>query len=1182
MIDALDRSLPPGHPANVARALRQRDVLHRQHELSSAHIRSLGGEVMAELVRAVNALQVRIPASRMARLAALPDVIRVEAVPTYQRSLTSAVPFVGAPQAWEMLPATGAGIRIGIIDTGIDYLHADFGGSGNPNDYKTNDRTIVEPGTFPTLKVAGGRDFVGDSYDGYTGIDPDDDPLDCFEEESTAIAGGHGTHVAGIAAGAGVNVDGTTFASSYMASLDPQTFRIFPGVAPEATLYALKIFGCDGGTNMVAAALDWAVDPNDDGDFSDRLDVVNMSLGGSYGLHSETDATLIRNVTEAGVLVVVAAGNDGDVFYVTGEPSTYTETLSVAATIDILSFLAMRIDSPAAVAGNVPCAEAAFSTPLATTGPMTGLLAASEPADACDTIQNPGALAGNIAFINRGDCYFVDKVQRAYEAGAIAAVIVDNVEQDEPFTMGGDGSQKPIPAVMIRLLDGDALRPYLPSGVTVTLDADNMFASETAPDQMASFTSRGPRSWDGRLKPDVAAPGVAILSAGVGSGTDPRESGGTSMACPMAAGAAAVLRQTHPNLDPLDIKAMMMNTTAPLANGEGIPVPVSLGGAGRIRVYDSASAELTAAAAVPEGAVSVSFNPVIAAEPRTETRDIIITNHGETSRTLSTSTIPTYDRSGVDVAVSPASISVPPNGSATVSVTLSVDPAALPLETTDPHTPAELIVRDEPYPRHFVNEHGGHVVLSDGSGAELRVPFHVILRAADQRLAKPAITCLDGDAEPISIPLDGLQTHKEAVVSVFQHAYSHGLNPTSDPEDRVTDLAEVGVAHDLSTAPSFSEGKLFFAVTVAADWTSPALGPVSRVGIAIDADADQAEDYVVYAEPYSQFRFRDILRAATYQVSSGERVSRLDLNVAPRDELNTELFNNNVVVLPVALEGIPELTETSAAFAFYAFTQHLSYPMMRESTPWIEYDPTDAPIDTAKHGWNGTPLYGPGSPVLVELNATEPAEPLPNVLLLHHANQAGKRVEIVSVGEAIAAYPNDLSVSQNAPAEMEAGTEQTWTAEVANTDGAEARDVAVSFAAAGGAAVLRLESDEGACEASTCTFDAIPVGAVIPIQVTVRASETAFDVTADVGDAAVCDLDDTNNRAVVHVAVNATPPWEPSGTDGGMAGADLADFTAGGGCGCGVAGSGGSWGSAALAALALLIGRRRRTSEIQR
>src|SRR5262249_20805806 len=147
-------------------------------------------------------------------------------------------------------------------------------------DYQRNNTTTITDGLgFPSIKIVGGYDLAGDDYDAsrfetsLPGSDPD--PMDC---------NGHGTHVAGTAAGYGVNADGSTYAGPWIPpSVPPTTMRIGPGVAPLAKLYVLRIFGCSGTTALVPLALEWATDPDGDFEFGDHLDVANLSLGAPFG-----------------------------------------------------------------------------------------------------------------------------------------------------------------------------------------------------------------------------------------------------------------------------------------------------------------------------------------------------------------------------------------------------------------------------------------------------------------------------------------------------------------------------------------------------------------------------------------------------------------------------------------------------------------------------------------------------------------------------------------------------------------------------------------------------------------------------------------------------------------------------------------------------------------------------------
>ncbi|PMP82444.1 MAG: peptidase S8, partial [Roseiflexus castenholzii] len=288
--------------------------------------------VLFQTRTAYNGIAVAATPDRLALLRGLPGVAGIHIMTPKERSTARAISFVGAPQFWSATgQMTGNGVRIGVIDSGIDYTHATFGGPGTPEAFRTNDPTIVEPGTFPTEKVIVGYDFVGDSYDasGRFGLPlpaPDPDPLDCAGDGADAarrISGGHGTHVAGIAAGYGVDPEGKTYRGLYSGSVSFEEFIVAPGVAPGATLVALKIFGCRGTTTFLTRAIDYAIDPNGDGNTDDRLvDVLNISLGSPFGGETDPDVVAINRAVEAGVVVVVAAGDTGNTFYSVNSPAS--------------------------------------------------------------------------------------------------------------------------------------------------------------------------------------------------------------------------------------------------------------------------------------------------------------------------------------------------------------------------------------------------------------------------------------------------------------------------------------------------------------------------------------------------------------------------------------------------------------------------------------------------------------------------------------------------------------------------------------------------------------------------------------------------------------------------------------------------------------------------------------------
>lgn len=243
----------------------------------------LNGKLLYRTQRAYNGIAAQVRSRDLPQIRRLPGVKAVHVLVPKRPGNWNSVPFIGSPAAWKKgLGFTGAGIRIGVIDTGIDYLHANFLGPGaaanyfglNPNDSNTWDVFTAVDANYPGLKVAGGYDFAGDFCDGLNFPNPDANPMDCS---------GHGTHVAGTIGGYGVETAGDTFTGPYNASTPFASLEIGPGVAPEAKLYALRVFGCQGSTNLVTQALDWAIDPDGDANFSDHLDVVNMSLGSDYG-----------------------------------------------------------------------------------------------------------------------------------------------------------------------------------------------------------------------------------------------------------------------------------------------------------------------------------------------------------------------------------------------------------------------------------------------------------------------------------------------------------------------------------------------------------------------------------------------------------------------------------------------------------------------------------------------------------------------------------------------------------------------------------------------------------------------------------------------------------------------------------------------------------------------------------
>jgi subtilisin family serine protease len=611
-----------------------------QHARIRPLITGSGVEILSSQRVGANGFRVRGRPAEIASLRSLQGVRSVARVELHTLNNIDSVPWIGAPAVWASV-GRGEGVKIGIIDSGIDYTHADFGGSGNPSDYAGNNPNIVEPGTFPTAKVKGGYDFVGATYDGAdpTSIPvPDNDPLDL---------GGHGTHVAGTAAGIGV------------------AGSVGPGVAPGASLYALKVFGDAGGsTDVTSLAIEWAMDPNGDGDMSDHLDVINMSLGAPFGEPDDPSSISSNNAAAVGIIVAIAAGNEGNVPYIMAAPGVASSAIAAAANSPGgRLYSRFRVTSPASVAGIYPSLEGTGPVTLAQAGPISGPLVPGTPANGCAPLTNAAAVSGKVALIIRGACDFTVKYLNAQAAGARVIVVYNDgtaPDRIDPLVMGAEDPRITIPGLMISYTAGASL--VAAANVNVTID---VALDPTQNDKTADFSSRGPGQGGSTFKPDLSAPGVAIVSAGAGTGTGSLNLQGTSMATPHVAGAAALLRQKHPKLSPAAIKAIMQNSTVD-ANVSG-DTDLMRQGVGALRI-DRAVA-LTSYAA-PAG---VSFGRLNPLAPISRNEKVTLKDISGSRRNFTVTHVPHQTFPGVEVNC-PTNLRLVGNGAATFLITLKFDP----------------------------------------------------------------------------------------------------------------------------------------------------------------------------------------------------------------------------------------------------------------------------------------------------------------------------------------------------------------------------------------------------------------------------------------------------------------------------------------------------------------------------
>jgi minor extracellular serine protease Vpr len=546
-----------------------------------------------------------VPRNQITSLASLPGVVGVHAVRTYTvgPKNVNGVPFINAPIAWSY-SETGRHVKIADIDTGIDYTHADFGGPGTTAAFQAaaaNSAAPADPHLFGRFapKVKGGYDFVGDAYNAddpaHSVPQPDPNPLDCY---------GHGTHTAGTLAGFGVLDNGKTYRGPYNArTVSSHDWNVGPGVAPEADIYAYRVFGCAGTSSVVDLAIDQAV--------ADRVDVINMSLGSPLGGMDDPTTVAAENAAAAGITVVASAGNEGPGAYVLGSPASGDHVLSVAA-LDASLPEYPGADLSLSSGGTVSALDANGAT-LPTTSLPVYVLPGPAPGTiglGCDPNDYNSVPAGSLVVTMRGTCARVARAIYGQQHGAAAVVMVNNntglPPYEGPITSNPDTGEPytvtiPFLGVAGTADNVDAL--VAADGGTTTLTATSI--PNPGYQQVASFSSGGPRNPDSAPKPEVIAPGVSVASAGIGTGNGFSIMSGTSMACPMTAGVAALVQEAHPRWSGDQIKAAVENTADPTLNTD---YNVRQSGAGVVQADDAVAS--TVLATTSDGLDSLAFGYV--------------------------------------------------------------------------------------------------------------------------------------------------------------------------------------------------------------------------------------------------------------------------------------------------------------------------------------------------------------------------------------------------------------------------------------------------------------------------------------------------------------------------------------------------------------------------------------------
>lgn len=1013
----------------VAATRRRIDTLRAQQDDVLAQLAAAGmtPRVVSRLTRVYNGMSLFLTPREVAEVEGLAAVVAVHPMRPKQRTNSTSIPFLDVPTVWQGSAVTGEGVRIGIIDSGIDYLHTDFGGSGLEADYGANDTTVIGDGFFPSAKVVGGWDFVGDGYDASSADpnaripQPDPDPMDC---------NGHGTHVAGTAAGFGVAAGGVTYSGAYDTTTPFESLVIGPGVAPRALLYALRVFGCGGETAVVEEALEWAVDPNADGDLSDRLDVVNLSLTSPLAPRDDPAAVAADNAALAGVVVVAAAGNDGGTHFAIGSPAVASGAIAVAASWDpdpVFPARAVRVEAPAELAGAHQAGGSNFGPALVEPG-VTAAAVAADPLDACLPLTNPpSSIDGHVALVMRSDaCSYVTQVRHAQNAGssgAVAVVVVNDRPGLEGVFDDGTGGDITIPPLMVRQEAGERILDALPGRVTLTL------TPTVLEDQFAIFSSRGPRLDDLLTKPDVAAPGVAITSARLGdAGNGGRGAmilSGTSMASPHVAGMAALLRQLHGDWTPTEIKTRLINTgrdvffdpertpprvgAAQMGAGRIDPPAAVLGDSRWYQVADPAAVSVTFAA--PEVPGAETFAPTVLE------RTVRLQNGEDESVTYDLTVEVLSPVPGAEVTLASTEMTLGAGATGDVALRLRLEGPLL-RHTHDPSLEEGVIG----FQRHWMTELAGYVVATPrqrAGGVPLRLPFYGAPRAvsamaaASEFLSLPAGTTGQATLQLRGEDLQQAGSPPEAETSLGS-AYELVASKDEAAGSPFPGVAACGVRSDFpSQGGGLADTTLVFGLQAeVADlpfaWSTP---HEVLVSILIDTDEDGTADYELSNsdEGTAQFNFlTDALISVLRDLGGGGTVLGPPLGLLSPQDRHTVPFVSDVMALAVAATDLG-LSDGASEFDYAVEVMPrrnggslaLSRARLGLAVPMPEATRSyDAAAPGVHFPSGGSPIFldidGASVDVEFDLLAFDAHRSL-GILLLHHHNGQGQRGETVAL-----------------------------------------------------------------------------------------------------------------------------------------------------------------------------------------
>jgi subtilisin family serine protease len=772
--------------ATGAGAAAQQGALRDVTAQQDSFLNTAGGTVLARTEIAINAVVLEVNAAKLAELAANPAVISISPVVDYTLGLTDSVPYIGATAVHADPGFDGSGVTVAVLDSGIDYTHVAFGDYATVETYDeaygvdTGDQANKDQPDWALIaahtNIVGGFDFVGEAWPDSPELRPDADPIDCggkdinpdLGDPDALCEGGHGTHVSDIIGG---------------------EF----GVAPGVDIHAVKVCSavstsCSGVALLLG--MDYALDPNADGDTSDHVDIINMSLGSPYGQAFDDDLSLaVETAADVGVLTVASAGNSADKPYVTGTPAAAPSALSVAQTAMPESTLTLlEVITPLDLAGDYPAVFQPWSAELtvliqeplffddSTEGRRLGCrLDDDDPDQPNPAGTNPfigTELDGFVVLVDRGACTISEKVANIALAGGSAA-LVGMVDGTAPSVFGlGD-----CPGDACDDIPGFSIARGISLGLQGAVDPEVRLDPDAGLDltgTMAGSSSRGPTMLTNIIKPEIGAPGASV-SAEVGTADGTTPFGGTSGAAPMVTGSAALLLEAFSDRSPAEIKALLMNyAETEIFNGapdEPINSPLAAIqriGAGEVRVDRSVNGGDLAAWVSDAPTSALSFGFVDAFEATTVlTQEVTVANYGVTPQTLDISSTFRFaddeTNGAVDVSA-PANVLVPAGDTATFDVTLTIDGDALRDWTANSGGNGASAATFN------VLEYDGYLELDNDATEPFHLPWHVLPRLSGDTTAADDTVEITG--ETLGVPSGEVALNNAGVGPTAIEGYS--------------------------------------------------------------------------------------------------------------------------------------------------------------------------------------------------------------------------------------------------------------------------------------------------------------------------------------------------------------------------------------------------------------------------